>query len=637
MVYRPIALPEEPEQPINETRFVLSGGLNILDLPQKLPDNQSNDLLNVWFADKILSKRYGQSYIWNSDYIESPVHKIHQRLYKDKVVVHAGTKLYAMDIDDFTATLDTWASAEWTTAHWGNLVEIYSGLTSQKGSFFVIYDKLYYINGAQWVVYDGNTCTTITPYIPNVLTATTPAGAGTADEDYNRVGAGFSVQYNGNGSATTYYLPQTELDATDVTVIIAGVAKTEGTHFTVNRTLGTVNFAAGTSPHGAPASGTNNVKITAYKTNATERDSVLGCKYAIEYGDNKNVVFLCGNGTGEVYWSETGLPTYIRSSNTNTLGDTNENCNGFGIQYDTLCIFKARTIFSATQITAYTTLAEFAFKIVNDTVGCDMPYTIQLINNRLVWANTYGGVYTLTSTLEKDEKNVKPLSRNINGNPSRTGLLQETQSNKLAATSCDYSSKSQYWLCVGSTVYMWDYGLTPYNDSGDLDGEQQRLSWWKFDTINSNCFFENQGVLYYGPRNKGNIVKLTSSFSDFGSAIDAYYTIPYRDFGSTSWLKTIKTLTITPRSDTFSEINIDYLTESTRTDSQPITVGSFSWDLFSWATFTWAVSRLGKSYTRYPNSKHKLYWGVKFYNNEVGRDLSIIDVVCTWIFSKKIK
>lgn len=619
MAYKAIPLQDEVEQQLNETKFILSGGLNISDLPQKLTDSQSPDLLNVWFSNRILSKRNGQSYMFLSDLAETPIHSIHRRLFKNKSIFHAGTKLYSWDI-----TLNT------TTV-------IYSGLTSQKGSFFVIYDKLYYINGVQWVVYDGTTCTTITPYIPTVVTGRTPTGGGTVAEEYNRIGAGFINKFNGTGSATAFTLTQngvnsiTGLDATTVTATVGGVTKVEGTDFTVNRTTGIVTFTS------APASGTDNVIITAYKTSATERDNVYACKYAIEYGDNKNIVFLCGNGKGEIYWSEAGLPTYIPSSNTNTLGDTNEDCYGFGIQYDTLCIFKERIIFSATQITTDTTLAQFAFKIVNDNVGCDIPYSIQLINNRLVWANTYGGIYTLTSTLVKDEKNIKPLSRNINGNYSRAGFLQETLANKQNAISFDYVGKSQYWLCVGSDVYMWDYGISPYTDSGNLDLDQMNLSWWKFDNINANCFFENQNILYYGVRNKGNIVKFVESFNDFGSAINGYYTIPDRDFGTNSYLKTIKTITITPRSDTFTDIYIDYLTDGTRTDPQPIITGSFSWARFSWATFTWTVSRIGKSFTRYPNSKHVLYWGAKFYNNEVGRDLSIIDIGVKWVISKKIK
>ena len=637
MAYRPIPLPVEEEQQLLDKQFILNGGINLTDLPQKLADNQSPDLLNVWFADRILGKRLGQQYVYSEDALEYPVHRFHRALYDNKIIFHAGTKLYAMELTEVSETLEEWATAEWATAEWGNFIEIYHGLTSQKGSFFVIYDKLYYINGAEWVVYDGSTCEAITPYIPNVLTATTPTGAGTADEEYNRVGAGFSVKYNGNASATVYTLPQTGLDATTVTVTIAGVAKTEGTHFTVDRTAGTVNFGAGTTPHGAPASGTNNVIITAYKTNTTERDGILNCRYAIEYGDNKNIVFLAGNGKGEIYWSEIGLPTYMRESNTNTLGDTNEDINGLGIQYDTLCVFKTRTIFSVTQVTG-TDLAEFAFKIVNDTIGCDMPYTIQLINNRLTWANTYGGVYTLTSTLEKDEKNVKPLSRNVNGTTYQSGLLQETLADKLVAVSHDFVSKSQYWLCVNGTVYMWDYGLTPYNDTGNLEVDQFNLSWWKFDNIYANCFFENAGNLYHGFVDKGNISHYIESFNDFDSAINGYYTIPLRDFGSSTMLKHVKSLSITCRTDTYTSINIDYFSErEERTESNPIALGSFSWARFSWATFVWSIIRYGKSFTRYPNFKHCLYWGAKFYNNDVNRDLSIIDISCKFMFSKKIK
>ena len=41
----------------------LNGGLNVVDLEEKLKDNQTPKCLNVWFKDGELDKRFGQDYL----------------------------------------------------------------------------------------------------------------------------------------------------------------------------------------------------------------------------------------------------------------------------------------------------------------------------------------------------------------------------------------------------------------------------------------------------------------------------------------------------------------------------------------------------------------------------------------------
>lgn len=612
--YRPIQLQDEPEPDIMQWKPPsLGGGICLKDLEQNLLDDQSPKLLNVWYLNQILSKRYGQEWFLNSNLSANPILSIYEKTYKGYIIFTNSTKMYKLN-----------PSTKATT-------EIYSGLTANKGSFFVSGDNLYYINGAQYLKYDGSTVSAVTPYIPTTFTATPPSGGGTALEDENMFGAGQTNKFSGNGSATTYQLSQTGLDATIVTALVGGVVKTENTHFTVNRTTGVVTFTV------APASGTNNVEITFYKTNSTNINGFYACKYAIAYGNTKERVFFGGNSKGQIFWTDVSLPNYIPVSNTKIMGDSESDVQGFGIQYDTLVIFKPRIIYSANLVTG-TTLAEFSFSIVNDSIGCDMPYTIQLINNRLVWCNTYGGVYTMTSTLIKDERNIKPLSDNVNGTQFRQGLFNESLSDLQKSTSCDWTKYNQYWLCVGTKVYMWDYGLRPYQDSGDLSADQKRLSWWIFDNINANCFFIDGDDMYYGDRTVGNLSHMIDQFNDFGSSINAIYRVPLRDFGISDWYKTISSMTITSRADTNTKINIEYINErDSRVDPQSIILNSFSWAHFSWAIFSWSVINFGKSFTRYPNSKHVLYWSVEFTNNDVARDLSIINLSVLWQRSKKIR
>lgn len=622
MAFKPISLPNEPETPIEVWQPPnLAGGLCLEDLEQKLRNNQFSRGLNVWYADKVLSKRYGQTWELASDISANPVVSVHDRKYKGKVIFVVNTKMYSLD----------------TSTH--STAEIFSGLTAnKKGSFFVFNDILYYKNGAEYIQWNGTVSQAVVGKIPIVIINRTPTGGGDLNENYNRISAGFETWFNGDNTATLYTLPQMGLDVTAVTCTVGGVTKTEGVDFTVNRTTGVVTFTV------APATGQNNVKITAYKTDTALLNSILTCNLTTTFGgENQGLeggtrIFVSGGGTNNVYWSALQDPTYFPDNNNNLIGSNDEGVTQFGKQYGILVIFKAYSIYGM-EYSFDGEIARFPTKNINPSIGCDMPYTVQLIDNRLVWCNTYAGVHILASTVIDNERNVKPISSNINGTNLRPGLLKE--SDLVNASSIDFQTKGQYWLCIGSKVYMWDYSISPYMDSGDTYGDAKKLSWWLFDAINASCFFLDGETLYAGSRTVGNFSRFITTLNDFDEPINGYYRIPLRDFGLTNYYKTVKTMTITCRTDTYTRIDIKYITEREpdgRTDPQPIIIGSFSWaNPTFWATFAWSVINFGKSFTRYPNSKDVLYWAVELSNNEPGRDISIIDILVRWMRGKKIK
>ena len=123
------------------------------------------------------------------------------------------------------------------------------------------------------------------PYLPVVYINCAPDfSASTANEAFNLIGAGFEVWYNGNNTATLYKLPLQGLDEEAITISVGTADLTEGTHFMANRAAGTVDFAQGTAPHGAPATGTDNVRITAFKTADEAKQKITGCRTAIAFG-----------------------------------------------------------------------------------------------------------------------------------------------------------------------------------------------------------------------------------------------------------------------------------------------------------------------------------------------------------------
>jgi hypothetical protein len=510
---------------------------------------------------------------------------------------------------------------------------IYTGLTAKRGSFFKFNSKLYYMQTGNYIVWDGSTASVVVPYIPTLYIVRTPTGGGTASEGINRIGAGFRDSFNGNGSATVYQMSQTGLDATEVTLTIGGVAKTEGTHFTVDRAAGTINFAAGTSPHGAPASGTNNVIITAYKTDTTALNSILDCKYAIPFGgQNDNRVFVGGNGTGVYFW--TGIntvgidATYFSYNNYNIIGDYDEDITGFGNQYETLCVFKEKEIFGVNYTFNGTTGVFDSFP-VSSKKGCDCPYTIENINNNLCWLNSTGGVYTLVGTAVESQRNVQQISRNID-----KYLLAET--NLTSACAVDY--KGKYWMCVNDKVYLWDYFISPYIDNGNPDQSAEALSWWYFDSINAHSFITNGNDMYHVNRTSAKSVVFQDLKHDFDGAIEAIYRLPMRDLGQGVFMFDVLKAFVDVRGDTKTQMGVTYYTSDDLggiTDTETFTVGSFSLENFSLDNFTLDVMSIKTTFTLIPNEKNIELFGIEFSNDVSGRDLNLSNIVLEYKIKKE--
>jgi hypothetical protein len=309
----------------------LQGGLDLIEKEWRIGVNKTSDTLNMWFNDGELGKRYGQRYIgedriiwddtliwddtaiWGDTYrwtdsLETPTYTVHKELYDGYIIKQCGTVIYRQHPTN------------------GTIETVYTGLTAKRGNFFEFSNKLYYRQTGNYIVWDGITASAVVPYVPTEFTAMTPSGSGTRLEYANAIGVGFKNSFSSTGSATSYTLSKTDLDVTTITVVVGVTAVVEGVGFTVNRTTGVVNFAAGTSPYGAPASGTNNVIITAYKTDATSKANIFNCLYSATFGgENDNRVFVGGNGTGKYFWSgitENGGAdaTYFPANNYQIIG-----------------------------------------------------------------------------------------------------------------------------------------------------------------------------------------------------------------------------------------------------------------------------------------------------------------------------
>ena len=394
----------------------ISGGLNLRSLPYRLQDTQSPDMQNMWFHDRVLSKRWGQEYALPE--LSGCIWSISQE-YEGAAAIHAGTKLYRWDVAS------------------GQVSEIAVGIADREGLFLEFDSLLYHLDGSEIrVIAQDYTVSAITPHMPVVYTGCAPDfTACTAKEAYNLLCPGFIVRYNGNGVQMLYLLPLQGLDSAPVGIRVGGVALTEGMHFTVDRTEGTVDFTGGTLPWGAPAPGIDNVEVTAFKTAAGAKRKIAGCMAGAAFGGESGSasggtrVFLSRNGENPrtLWYSDAGGGlgrgmAYFPVTQCMELIQNNDAVTAFGKQAGELIVFKERSIF----ILSYESDGREAYYPIREfhaSVGCDIPNSVQLIDSRLVFANTAGGVFMITGTGEGNR--IRPLSGNVNGSADVRGLLKD--------------------------------------------------------------------------------------------------------------------------------------------------------------------------------------------------------------------
>ena len=595
--------------------YPLNGGLDLDGTEFELPENKTNKCLNVWFKDGELDKRWGQDFIDETEVVEALGHSAYKYLYKGDIIKHTGTKLYSQDSV-------------------GAITEIYSGLDDIKSRMFKFGDNIYLKQAGNYVQYDGITAADVVPYIPTIIINRAPTGGGDLLDDYNRLGAGFKNSFSGNGSATVYTLTDTDLDATIITITVNGVAKVEGVDFTVNRTTGVVTFGS------APALGTNNVIITAYKTDQEDIDSILNCLVAIPFGgQNNNRLFFANNGTGFYYWSGISAngvdPTYFPLSNFNIVGLPDENITAFGKQQNVLLVIKEREIYGV-EYTFNGTLGVFNSYPISDVFGCDCPWTIQTVNNATVFLSTEFGPCIVQSTNVSNQRAVFSIGRNINSR-----LLAET--NLKESTSLEYDGK--YWLCVNDKVYLWDYFIAPYYDTGNPDDNARRLSWWYFDNINAEDFIKDGDELYYIKRDTGKTVKFhtvydNEQYYDFGLGYNALYRYPYRLIGGGLYEFTVINGIIGVRGDRRTQYDVTYFTNDDllgEVEIEPIEVGSFAWDTFAWDDFTWGIMGPLYIWPLRPSLKNIQYFAVEFSNSEAGKTINMQFMKWQYLIKKQIK
>lgn len=489
-------------------------------------------------------------------------------------------------------------------------------LSDNEVNFFVMNDKCYIMDGINYLVYDGTTVSQIVPYVPHLTISGKPGtlATGTLREDFNLLGAGFKETFSGDGIGTVFQLSLKGLDATTLTAKVDEVAKVEGTHFTVDRTLGRITFTT------APTTGTNNVEIVAYKTQADFPNRIKKCTFNVLFGgSNDTRVFLGGNPDyGNQIW-RLGLqdPTYAPENGFYKVGSDSEKVQGFSKQYDYLVIEKERSKW----LMHYEIQGgepTFPLKPINDQVGTFARGTIQTVENNPVSLDRTG-VYMLMASTVRDERNVQHVSENVDAR-----LLAEPNLEK--AVSVDYDRK--YWLAVNGNVYVYDYSI----------GE-----WYLFDNINARQFYEMNGDLFFGSSTDGLIYRFKKAtvlypYNDDNQAITAYWLSKVMSFEADEQLKLVEKVFFSLNPATRTSADLYYLSNKKNRKF----VKTTRKDLFHYSFLDYGLWSYGsREYPQEASNKVKakkiVYFQMELRNEQMDEPLGLLSLGVKFIYQRMVK
>ena len=685
----------------------LNGGLNLRDEEINLKDNESQEMVNLWWSNGTLRSRPGQeaatsgwgagSYIGRSFAASDKVYAVTE--FQEGVVAHIGASIY------------TWHGS------WPELRRVsYSGdvgttVPRNAGNFFRFGSDLYYKNAGGFYKLAYNiahsyltsplTLTRVADdaFVPTILINANPAtGSGDVYQPENRLSPKKRVLYNastdpstviltGNGilrafsmgvtaagnlrgvasvyvddaytesalysfdaqtgtvifnsappagatltftldiGACEYRLPVDGVDSV-TEVKVDGLVMSPGADYSVDAVGGVVTFTRAPPTTNPPTN--NTVEIVYSKTDSAAMSAVMNCPYAAVYGTGKDLCAIVGGGsnqTNALFWSgsgEYGLDLSYWPVNQYNL--TDDEITGFAEQYDQMFVFQRWRI-GKVSMTPDTVngrdVMSLTYEGVNDKIGCDLPRSIQLIENNLTFANSSGGVYRILSSSAAYENNVQCVSEKINGSDARPGLLYDmrvTGSGTVYATgsgrACSLDDGKRYWLSINGHVWVWDYSISSGSDP----------AWFYFTGLSPLAFSMRDGVpCLFDAQNRA--VRLSGNiFSDFGdTAIRKVYQFPARSFGRHDRFKDVLTILFSLRPDAPCDTSVIYETDyETRADLCNLTVAGY--DRLTERNLEvrdLSVPRHAAIFQREPRCLNVRHFSLRLENNAPGYDLNV--------------
>lgn len=243
----------------------------------------------------------------------------------------------------------------------------------------------------------------------------------------------------------------------------------------------------------------NNIEVTATYDNSEKYEEMMKFTCAVSFGGASEGiaggtrVFLGGHTENKnlVRWSGLNNPLYFPENNFFLVGDASSRVTAFGKQADMLVIFKeyetyytkyrqnisvsAEDMTDMNAVDYISSSVYFPLTLINPTLGCDCPDTVQLCRNRLVWTNSDGRVYTLCTANQYSETNIYELGGMIYPKLKKENNLKN-------AHSADWNG--HYLLQTENRIYLFDYNSYGYQYVSSFSKNEDaslRIPWYYFE------------------------------------------------------------------------------------------------------------------------------------------------------------
>ena len=521
----------------------LCGGINLWDPDYRMKSNESPEMKNLLWRNGMLCSRKGQYRM--CPYELGQGFAAYPRLWHGCIFAHICANIFCFRPEEGEASP----------------VLLATGIPKVRGTFFTYSDKLYYkTRGAYKEItatkVDGEwsfACNTVFPYEPVILINANPAtGAGDLYQPENRLSGRKTVWYNAVDGAKTYVLP---VKAERVTYVeVGGYHVTSG--WSYDPQYGRVIFAVAPPVTDPPAN--NTVRITYELDNPEAQKSIDDCRYAAVYGGTGELcVVMAGSEVqpNAYFWSGNSSikmdASYFPMEQVQLAGASEERITGFGKQQGNLIVLKegsvGKTALGVQEINGRV-MIDMPYVPINATIGCDLPWSIQPVENNLVFANRKG-IYMLLDTTAANENNIVSLSRKINGSAERPGYLADIiNADEDMVCSCD--DGTHYYLTVNGHTWAWNYELSGWNNP----------SWFLLtntDAVALVC--EGQEIFHINGH--GSLTGLHNECNDYGEPIERMFRFPTMNFGSYDCRKNVNSVIVTLGAYEEENTELWYLTD----------------------------------------------------------------------------
>lgn len=450
---------------------------------------------------------------------EAPVNGLYRGVLKGQEVLlcHGGAKLYRWTDSGLTLLLD--------------------GIAGQRGSSFVMNDKLWVLTGGEYLCYDGQAVTRVdaNAYVPTTTIAAKPTGGGQSYDAVNLLSPKRRNTFLGDGTAKAFQLDATDVQAIEEIRVNGGVWGTE--RYTLDGGAGRVSFQE--APPAPPVTGVPNVEITFRKPVEGYADRINHCTLSVVYGGGgSDRVFLSGNPDhpSTDWHCDAGDPTYFPDLSYSRIGADGTRIMGYCRMGDDLAIVKQDNRQDATiYLRGYT---------MTDT-GVLFPVRAGVAGVGAVAAGSFGylldeplflsrtGVYALTASNITAMRQVQNRSYYVDARLTREAGLE----NAVCAVWNGY-----YILCVDARCYVLDGRQNKAYKPQSYGDFVYECYYW--EGVPAVCFLEADGNLYFGTSD-GRICRFntdredTARYTDDGAAIVARWATKSDDDGDFMRKKTM--------------------------------------------------------------------------------------------------